>query len=414
MDPAAVIGLAVATLGGLAIGLERQRSGHASGPQAHFGGIRTFTLLGATAGASGWLAVNGLLPLATVLLTAAAALVVAAYVAASRVDIDGTTEVAAIVVLVAGTLAGSGRLTLASAIIAATAVLLLEKTRLHHLATRLDDRALRASARFAALAAIILPLLPPGPFGPLGAVRPRELWMLVLFFSGLSFAGWLARRVVGPHHGVIVSGLLGGIISSTSVTLSFARESRASGAPRIALAAGAIGACTVMLARVLVACAVLNPTLAALLPRYMAAPFVLGAIGVAAAWRANGSTSRTKDELDSPLSLKAALQMAGLFQLVLLAILVVQARWGSGALVATSAFIGLTDLDALTLSLARGTPSSAVGFTTVAALTAGILSNTLLKLTVAVVVGRGWFRGITATGLGAMAVAIVASLWAGR
>jgi uncharacterized membrane protein (DUF4010 family) len=169
------------------------------------------------------------------------------------VSVDGTTEVAAIVVLAAGTLAGAGHLALASAVVAATTVLLLEKTRLHELVSRIDDAALRASARFAALALIILPLLPPGPYGPFDAIRPRELWAIVLFFSGLSFVGWIARRAVGPHEGVIVSGLLGGIISSTAVTWTFARESRADDAPRLALAAGVIGACTVMLVRVTVA-----------------------------------------------------------------------------------------------------------------------------------------------------------------
>jgi len=285
------VGLAVATLGGAAIGLERQWSGHASGPQSRFGGIRTFTLLGGVGGLAGWLSVEGLLPLAVVLLGGSAALVVAAYAAASRVDVDGTTEVAAIVVLAAGTLAGSGQVALGSAVVAATVLLLLEKTRLHMLVTRIDDAALRASARFAALACIILPLLPRGPYGPFDAIRPRELWSLVLFFSGLSFVGWIARRVVGPHQGVIVSGLLGGLISSTSVTLTFARESRADDAPRLALAAGVIGACTVMLLRVTVACAVLNPVLATALPRYVGPAFVIGAVAVLVAWRANAPAS---------------------------------------------------------------------------------------------------------------------------
>ena len=410
MEPAAVLGLGVATLGGAAIGFERQSSGHASGPEARFGGIRTFTLLGGTAGLAGSLSVNGLLPIGVVLLAAAAALVVAAYARASRTDIDATTEVAAVVVLTAGTLAGAGQVTLASAVIAATALLLVEKTRLHALAARVDDAALRASVRFAALACIVLPLLPTGPFGPLDAVRPRELWLLVLFFSGLSFAGWIARRAVGPDHGVIVSGLLGGIISSTSVTLTFARESRTRNAPRVPLAAGAIGACTVMLLRVFAACAVLNPSLAAALPLYTGPAFLIGTIAVAAAWRAGNGHPRENGMPDSPLNLRAALQMTVMFQLVMFLILAAQTRWGSQGLVATSALVGLTDLDALTLSLARNAAASPADSPAVVALVSGILSNTLLKLTVAVAVGRGWFRVITAAGLGALAVSIVAML----
>ena len=410
MEPVAVLGLGVATLGGAAIGLERQWSGHASGPQARFGGIRTFTLLGATAGLAGWLSLNGLPAIGVVLLAAAAALVVAGYVRASHTDIDATTEVAAVVVLTAGALAGAGQITVASAVMAATALLLVEKTRLHALAARIDDTPLRASVRFAALACIVLPLLPTGPFGPLGAVRPRELWSLVLFFSGLSFAGWIARRAIGPHHGVIVSGLLGGIISSTSVTLTFARDSRPGNAPRIPLAAGAIGACTVMLLRVFAACAVLNPSLAGALPLYTGPAFLIGAATVAAVWRAGGGDSNGNGIADSPLNLRAALQMAVMFQLVMFLILVAQTRWGSHGLVATSALVGLTDLDALTLSLARSAAASPADSTAVVALVTGILSNTLLKLTVAVAVGRGWFRVITAAGLSAIALSIAVML----
>src|SRR5215470_17521548 len=101
-------GLVVATLGGAAIGLEREWSGHASGPDARFGGIRTFTLLGALAGVAGWLSATGLTALAVVLLSASAAIVVVGYAVASRVSIEATTEVAAIVVLAAGTLSGAG------------------------------------------------------------------------------------------------------------------------------------------------------------------------------------------------------------------------------------------------------------------------------------------------------------------
>jgi uncharacterized membrane protein (DUF4010 family) len=396
-------GVLVATLGGAAVGLEREWSGHATGPHARFGGIRTFTLLGALAGVAGWWSVSGLLPLAAVLLAAAAALVVVGYVAASRTDIDATTEVAAIVVLGAGALSGAGQYVAGSALITVTALLLLEKTRLHGLVARIDDQALRASARFAAMALVLLPLLPTGPYGPFDAVKPRELWALVLFFSGLSFFGWILRRVVGPSQGVILSGLLGGIVSSTSVTLTFARESRERHAPRLALAAGVVGACTIMLLRVTIASAVLNPPLALALIPYLAAAFVVGAVVTLAAWRTNAPAGEI-DTPDSPLRVAGALQMAALFQVVLFVTAAVQRR-GSEALVATSALVGLTDLDALTLSLARQGEISDLQ-TTAVALVTGVLSNTLLKMAVAAFVGRGWFRAAAGGALGAMAVAL--------
>jgi uncharacterized membrane protein (DUF4010 family) len=408
VDFASAINLIVATLGGAAIGLEREWSGHASGPNPHFGGFRTFTLLGGLGGAVGWLAINGFAALGVVLLAAAAGLVVAGYAAASRHDIDATTEVAAIVVLAAGMASGAGNLVLGSGAIAITALLLLEKTRLHAFAHRLEDKALRASVRFGAMALVILPLLPAGPYGPYDAIRPRELWALVLFFSGLTFLGWLARRAVGSKQGAIVAGLIGGIISSTSVTLTFARDSRDEDAPRLALAGGAIGACTVMLVRVMLASAVLNPALAARLPRYVAAAFVIGVVAVLLIWRSPTDPPARRDEDESPLRVRVALQMTAMFQVVLFAIIAVQDRWGSEALVATSAFVGLTDLDALTLSLARSArEADAIGPAAIA-LVAGIVSNTCLKLAVAAVVGRGSFRIVTSGVLGAMAFSLVA------
>ena len=402
--------VAVALIGGAAIGLERQWSGHATGPRARFGGIRTFTMLGGMAGIAGWLSTVGLLPLAVVLLASAAGLIVAAYVAGSRIDVDGTTEVAALVVLGTGCVAGAGFVVPASAVTAAVTLLLVEKTRLHRLVERIDDQALLASALFAAMALVALPLLPRGPYGPLGAIRPRELWALVLLFSGLSFLGWIARRIAGPQQGTVLSGLLGGLVSSTSVALTFARESRAGDAPRVALAVGVIGACTVMLVRVSVACLILNPALAARLPWLVAAPFVIGAAIVVGMWRKHEPATPPHQENGSPLRLGAALQMTVLFQGVLFVILAVQVWWSAQALVLTSAFIGLTDLDALTLSLARSTGASTPVDAAAMALAAGVLSNTLLKMVVALVVGRGRFRVAVAAGLGAMAAATAAAM----
>jgi len=129
VSPSDIIGLLIASLGGAAVGVERQWSGHAEGPRAHFAGIRTFTLLGAVGGFSGWLWMTGITAPAAILFGGGVALVAAAYVAGSRQDVDGTTEVAALVVLAAGFLAGMGLITVASGIVAMTTLLLVEKSR---------------------------------------------------------------------------------------------------------------------------------------------------------------------------------------------------------------------------------------------------------------------------------------------
>ena len=195
MDTSEAVRLLIAALGGAAVGLERQWSGHAEGPAARFAGIRTFTMLGTVGGLSGWLWTADASVSAAILLAGAVAIVATAYVAGSRHDIDGTTEVAALLVLAAGVLAGMGSVRIASGIVALLTLLLVEKSRLHAMVERIDDVGLRSGVRFAVMALVILPLLPTGPYGPLGGIRPRELWALVLFFTGLSFAGYLARRL---------------------------------------------------------------------------------------------------------------------------------------------------------------------------------------------------------------------------
>jgi len=188
--------LAVAALVGLAIGMEREWSGHASGPQARFAGARTFLLLGLLGGLAGWLASRGFVAGAALLLAGGAALAVAAYVIGVQrtQDVDGTTETAALVVLALGTVAGLGQLAIAGGAGALVVLALAEKTRIHGFVRRIGEQEMRAALYFAVLALVVLPALPAGPYGPLGGIRPRALWTVVLLFCALNFAGYLARR----------------------------------------------------------------------------------------------------------------------------------------------------------------------------------------------------------------------------
>ncbi len=405
-------GLAIAALAGAVVGLERQWSGHADGPAAHFAGIRTFTLLGLVGGIAGGLLAEAP-ALAVVLVGGAAALVVAAYISASRTDIDGTTEVAALVVIAAGTLAGAGQLRLASALAAFTGLLLVEKSGIHAFAARLAGDDLRAGIRFAAMALVVLPLVPIGPYGPSPGFRPRELWALVLFFSGLSFGGHIARKAVGARHGLWVAGALGGLISSTNVTLTFARASRDPDAPGQALGVGALSANLVLFPRVLAATAVLNWPLAAVLLPWMLPPLLLlGLVTAWGVWRTPGG-HRAGTTSENPLRVGAALQMAVLFQVVIYAVDLAQAWFGQAGLLTSAAALGLTDVDALTVTMARGLSASASLDDAARAIAVGVLANTLLKGGIALVVGRGAFRAISVGALAAIA-ALMAGLLVAR
>lgn len=411
MTTSDIVRLLIATLGGAAVGLERQWSGHAEGPTARFAGIRTFTMLGAVGGFTGWLWTAGITAPAAILFAGAVAIVLAGYMAASRHDVDGTTEVAALVVLAAGLIAGAGSVRLASGVIALSMLLLIEKSRLHSLVQRIDDVGLRSGARFAVMALVVLPLLPEGPYGPLGGVRPRELWALVLFFSGLSFAGYVARRLVGPGQGYLVTGLLGGMVSSTNVTFTFARTSRTDLTMDRALAFGAVAGNAMLYPRVIIATAILNPAVVPPLVPYLAAPALVAALAAAAgALRPAPVQSAPDVTLDNPLQLAGALQMAVLFQVVLMTVHVAREWWGASGVLTSAAVLGLTDVDALTASMARGmaqTISPAVAATAIAV---GVLANTGMKLGLALFFGSRRFRAIAGGALALMLLALGGAL----
>jgi len=340
-----IVGLLVAALGGAAIGVERQHSGHASGPHARFGGIRTFTLLGGVSGIAGYLSTADANGLAITVVAAACALIITGYAAASRREVEATTEMAALVVIAAGVLAGRGEIALTSGIIAVTALLLAEKSRLHRLVERLDDTELKAAVRFAVMATVILPLLPEGPYGPLGGFRPRTLWMVVLLFSALSFIGYIARRLTHGTTGYPLSGLLGGIVSSTAVTFSFSRLSRLEPESQRALAIGTLAASTMLYPRLAVAMAVLNLRVASDLVWYLLVPFVAGVISLIVVRNSHGAAV-TPQATGNPLQLLPAIQMALAFQVVLFATAWVRVSFGSRGLMTSGALLGLAEMDA--------------------------------------------------------------------
>jgi uncharacterized membrane protein (DUF4010 family) len=405
-----VTGIFAAAVGGAAVGIERQRSGHATGVSARFGGIRTFTLLGGLSGLAGGLFGAGWNGVAIVLVVGAVAIVVAGYIAASRRDVDGTTEVAALVVIAAGVLAGLGRLAVASGVVAVTTLLLVEKSRLHAFVGRINDEELRAAAQFGVMAVVILPLLPDGPFGPFDAVRPRELWLLVLFFTGLSFAGYLARRSLGPRQGYAVAGLLGGLISSTNVTLTYSRLSRTDTSSSGPLATGIVGACTALFPRVLLATAVLDGRVTSALAPYLVAPIAVGVVGVIIGLTRRGDPVSPAMPRN-PLQLGSALQMAATFQVVLFAVALARQAFGEAGLVASGAALGLTDVDAMTVSIAKSTATGVAPGKAAEAIAVGILVNSVLKLIIAVVIGSPRLRRIGGGMLAGMTAAAAASLW---
>lgn len=401
--------LAIAAVVGLGVGLEREWSGHTSGPNARFAGLRTFLLLGIVGGVAGLLLDEGFTLAGAAAIAGAMALGVSAYLVTLRkreADVDGTTEVAALAVVVLGAVAGVGWLALAAGAGSVVVLALSEKARLHWAVRRATERELRAALQFAVLALVVLPLLPPGPIGGVLAVRPRLLWTIVLFFSALNFAGFLARRAVGPGAGYTLTGLLGGLISSTGVTLDFSRLSRQDPSLGGPLAYGVIGACTVLIPRVLVVSTVLNPDVGRRLCWLLWPAAVAGVAMLLVGWRRERhATGAATADAESPLRLRIAIQMAVAFQIAVTVIALVHSAWGTMGLYPTAAALGLTDVDALTVSMSR-LPGDASADVAAVAITIGVLANTLLKIGLAAGIGTGRYRRVAIMGLVALAAAI--------
>lgn len=404
--------LAVASLIGLAAGLERQWSGHASGADARFAGLRTFLLLGILGGTCGLLATLGFELLAVAGLAAGFSLAVAAYVAATRGragNLDGTTEVAAVVVVALTALAGSGWLMLASAAGAIVVLALSQKQRLHGLVGAIGAAELSAGLQFAVLAVVVLPLLPPGPYLEPLAVRPRALWGVVLAFCALNFASYVALRAVGSRRGYGIAGALGGLLSSTAVTLAYARRSRYADENASALARGVVAACTVLIPRIFVISTALNPRVALAAAPYLL-PVMLAGVLLVVIGGNKPTPAKAEAEADrSPLRFMNALQMAVAFQVALSAIALLRPRLGEIGLYGAAVALGLTDMDALNVSMSSRTsliePSLAGR-----ALAVGMLANTLFKLGLSLVIGSGAFRRRAAMGLATLAMVSAAAL----
>ena len=234
----------------------------------------------------------------------------------------------------------------------------------------------------------------------------------MLFFSGLSFLGYLARRLIGPGQGYLVTGLLGGLISSTNVTFTFARTSRRDPAMARALAFGAVAANAMLYPRVLVAVSVLNAALVAPLIPCLMPPALVAALAALAGARGPHVDTATDQSPMNPLQLSSALQMAVLFQGVLILVHLARQTWGSSGVLASAAVLGLTDVDALTMSMARDVAYSVSLDVAALAIAMGILANTAMKLGIALVFGSARFRTIAGGTLTLIiAAATTALLW---
>jgi uncharacterized membrane protein (DUF4010 family) len=397
MEPFASLGLAVAA--GFLVGLERERSRPASDEVSFVGGARTHPLL-ALVGALASLAARQVGPVAVVVPFAALVILLGLNYAGDvwRDRHRGiTSEVAFLVTFVLGVLSTSSgvveplstRVFVVAGAAVVTAAVLSAKPALHPLVGRISAHDLAAAMRFLIVAVVLLPLLPDRTYGPLDVLNPVRIGALVVLISALSFAGYAAVRLLGPERGLSLTGLAGGLVSSTAVTLSMAGRARANPQLGGPAAAAVMLASTVMFARVMVLVAVANPGLVGAVAPPVAAAGLGAAASALAIWlRSRGAPVQAGAvALHNPFELGSALRFALLFAVVLLASKAASTHLGTAGTYAAGVLAGATDVDAITLSmasLAGGQVPERVAATTIFL---GVAVNSLVKGIMALVAG---------------------------
>ena len=340
---------------GMLVGLQRQ---HTDNKMA---GVRTFTLIAILGVVSGFLTRDFdnpyILPAIGISLTAL--LVMANVVKLKKLneaDVGQTTEVAALLMFAIGAYLVLGSQVIGVIVGGAMAVLLYVKEHLHNFIENLKDKDLAAIMTFAGISLVILPILPDQTYGPLDVLNPRNIWMMVTLIVGISVIGYFIYKFVGKNVGIISNGILGGLISSTATTVSYARKT-ANSKDIGKLAAFVITvASTIALARVMVEIGVVVPEKIPQLIVPLVVEFIfMVALCVVLFYRINKDNKEQKEmpEPKNPAQFKSALIFGLLYGLILLAVAFTKEKFGNEALYVVSIISGLTDVDAITLSLSQ-------------------------------------------------------------
>lgn len=386
----AIWSVLVAALIGFLIGLERERKREMQG--SIFAGIRTFPLISVFGAAVGLIT-----PVTSPLIMFGGFLAVTVMAGlsywreSSGAKIGGTTG---FTVLVAFTLGILSSINLIGAALAGAVVvtgLLSMREELRGLSSTVSRQDLFAIVQFAAVSLIVLPLVPSEQFGPWGVWNPRSIWLQVVLISGISFVGYIAMKTVGARRGAILSGVLGGLASSTAVMLAFSRRSRDNPQMAGTFAMAALAGSGTAMIRMVVILAIVQPALVTPMLPPLAALFVIALTG---AFLAGFRTRTPSDEgmnVSNPFELRTAFQFAMVYTVILLMTRAAQEYLGDLGLYLASMLGGIVRPDAVVLSLANQADGAVALSVIVRAMTVALATNQLFKAVVGLTFGSRRF-----------------------
>jgi uncharacterized membrane protein (DUF4010 family) len=387
--------LGVALAIGLLIGLERGWHERERSEGERIAGLRTFGLSGLLGGVWALLAQEGGEAVLGLGFAAFAAVLILAHSQMIRgrenADYGVTTVVAGLLTFGLGALAVSGFISLAAAAAVVATLLLGLKPILHDWVRKLTETELLATLKLLLISVVILPVLPNRGFGPWEVLNPYAIWWMVVLITGISFVGYFAVKIMGPNRGVPITGLFGGLASSTATALSFSRLGRNQPNLHRLLAAGVTIASVTMFPRILLEVGVVNPDLLPKLILPMAAMSLFGFGAAVLLWRSAPHAADTGEmELNNPFELWPALQFGALLAAIMLLAEAARVWYGDAGIYLLAGISGITDVDAITLSLSRMARGDLSRDVAAGAITLAALVNTGVKAgLVAVVGGRG-------------------------
>jgi uncharacterized membrane protein (DUF4010 family) len=396
-EPTLYFRFGVALIVGILVGLQREYAFDMRDREI-FAGTRTFALMGVTGCAAAMVSdlTGSPLPFFATLLVIGALLAFTHYVDAQRGAVGLTTEVAAMLTVLIGGLIFMGEVLLSVAIGVAMAVLLSIKVEAQRFVRHLNQEDIIAALQFAVITAIILPLVPNETLGPppFDVLNPFTIRLLVVLISGISFIGYVLNKVLGASRGIGLTGLVGGLASSTAVTITFAQRSREQGKLVRALALGITLASTVMFVRVLVEAGVVNPSLLSMLWIPIIASIVVGLAYSLYLFFTQRGQAEEDVTLSNPFDLGMALKFGVAFTVIFLAARAAQIYFGDAGIYVSSILSGLVGVDAIVLSLAELSRGS--GGVDPATASRGIIlaaaANTFAKGAIVLAAGTGKLR----------------------
>jgi len=387
---------AIALAIGFMIGLQREYAFREK-KRNLLAGERTFALLGLVGALAAMIADEFESPFAFlgVFMLIGLLSAIAYFIDAWRGHVGLTTEVAILITVLIGVLCYWNYLTLAAALGITTTVLLSVKIETDRLVKALTREDIFAALQFAVISLVILPVLPkennlPPPFDVLS---PFRIWLMVVFISGINFAGYLAIKIAGPERGIGITGLLGGLVSSTGVTFGFSERSNREPFLAKPFTLAIMIAWTVMFARVLIEVGVLNPVLLSLVWPPIAAAGGVGLLYCIFLYFSQRTTEKDTQEFSNPFDLVSAIKFGLLYAVILVVARTAQLYFGDTGVYISSLLSGLADVDAITISLAQLSEEGTIS-TTVAAqsIVIATIANTIAKGAVVIIGGAALLK----------------------